>query len=98
MKLSGGKGATVRLTYAENLFDEKKQRGNRNELAGKQILGIKDVYLLDGGADRMFKPLWFRAFRFVQIDIQTLAEPLVLHDYYNVFWAAPLEKKAVFQA
>jgi alpha-L-rhamnosidase len=98
LKLSGGKGATVRLTYAENLFDEKKQRGNRNELTGKQILGIKDVYLLDGGADRVYKPLWFRAFRFVQIDVQTLAEPLVLHDYYNVFWAAPLEKKAVFQA
>jgi alpha-L-rhamnosidase len=98
MKLSGGKNASIRLTYAENMFDAKRQRGNRNDLNGKIMLGIKDTYILDGGKDRMFKPLWLRTFRFIQVEIQTQSEPLILQDYYNVYWSAPLEKIANFQS
>jgi len=45
LAVSGGRGATIRLTYAEALYDAKGQKGNRNEIAGKHIEGMSDEFL-----------------------------------------------------
>jgi hypothetical protein len=37
LTVTDGRGATVRLTYAEALIDDKGEKGNRNEIAGKHI-------------------------------------------------------------
>src|SRR5882724_8457410 len=42
LTVSDGRDATIRLTYAEALFDDKGPKGNRNEIAGKHIEGIFD--------------------------------------------------------
>ncbi|MDF0545851.1 family 78 glycoside hydrolase catalytic domain [Sphingobium sp. H39-3-25] len=98
LKASGGKGATAMLTYAEALFDAKGEKGNRNDIAGKSIRGLRDHILFDGSADREFRPLWLRAFRYVELDIQTGDEPLRIQDFHSIFTAYPFTEKASFSS
>jgi alpha-L-rhamnosidase len=95
---SGGKGATAVLTFAEGLFDAKGHKGNRDDIAGKTIIGIKDRIVFDGGERRRFQTLWFRTWRYVQMDIETGAEPLTLDDMNAVFTAYPFQQRAAFSS
>ncbi len=52
LTVSGGAKSTIRLTYAEALVDSKGEKGNRNEIAGKHIVGIYDEFLPDGSQKR----------------------------------------------
>ncbi|RYF92777.1 MAG: alpha-L-rhamnosidase, partial [Chitinophagaceae bacterium] len=94
--VSGGKGASVTLTYAEALFDNKRVKGNRNEIDQKEIIGNYDIFLPDGGKNRLFRPLWLRTYRYLQIDITTAGEALTINDFYGKFSAYPFEVKASF--
>ncbi len=94
--VSGGKGGSVKLTYAEALFDSKRVKGNRNEIDGKEIMGNYDIFLPDGGRDRLFRPLWLRTYRYLQLDITTGSEAMVINDLYGKFSAYPFEVKASF--
>ncbi len=98
LALSGGKGAKVTLTYAESLYypEGNHNKGNRNEISGKTIKGMQDIFLPDGGVDRNFSPLWFRTYRYVQVDIVTGNEPLVLLDFYGRYRGYPLAEKGSF--
>ncbi len=97
MIVSGGKDAIIQAMYAENLIVEHKSpKGNRNEIDGKYMVGIKDIFVSEGGKNRMFKPTYIRTFRYIQLDIETFSEPLVIENYYHVECRAPLEKKASF--
>ena len=98
LEASGGGGATLTLTYAESLFDEQGQKGNRDEIEGKTIRGIRDRMVFDGGARRRFQPLWFRTYRYVQLDAETGDEPLRLHDLHGIFTAYPFEQHAAFES
>lgn len=93
---SGGRGATATLTYAEGLYDAQNHKGNRDEIAGKTIKGLKDRIIFDGGAARRFQSLWLRTWRYVQIDIQTAGDPLRLDDVHGVFTAYPFQQRAGF--
>lgn len=93
----GGRGARVTLTYSEALFQDH-QKGNRNETEGKKILGIEDRFLPDGGTHRLFRPLWWRTFRYLQIDVETRSEPLVLEDLRGQFTAYPFQVRASFES
>lgn len=98
-RLSGGKGSRIKITYSEALYDSTGQKGNRNEVAGKEILGYYDVLVPDGRQQPVdVGTLWLRTFRFVQLDITTADEPLQLHELYNDFCAYPFEMKARFDA
>jgi alpha-L-rhamnosidase len=96
--VSGGKGSTIRLTYSESLFDSKGLKGNRNEIEGKSILGYSDYFLPDGKSDRLFRPLWFRTWRYLQMEIETRDEPLQLNSFSSEFTAYPLKENAVFES
>jgi alpha-L-rhamnosidase len=96
--LSGGKDANIHIGYAENLYSADRTKGNRNDIKGKHFIGIRDVYVPDGGIQRLFRPLYHRSFRFIQVEIQTKDEPLILNDFYNVFTAAPLQLKSKFKS
>jgi len=93
----GGRGATVTITYAEALW-KGREKGNRNETEGKEILGYSDEFRPDGGADRIFRTLYWRTFRYLQLDITTGNEPLVLEDLRAVFTAYPFTKRAAFKS
>lgn len=96
LKVSGGKGAEIKLTYAEALFDNKGRKGNRNEVEGKSIRGLYDIFYTDGGKDRDFSPLWVRTWRYIQLDVKTQDDPLKLDDMYGIFSAYPFDHKATF--
>src|SRR3984957_3312021 len=95
---SGGAGASVRLKYAEALLDAKDEKGNRNEIEGKHIVGIYDEFILDGKNDRVYQPLVWRTWRYLQIDVTTANEPLTLSHLQSWFSAFPFEEKAKFES
>lgn len=95
---SGGDGGLVKITYAESLFDSKGLKGNRNQVEDKKIKGYYDVFLPDGGKNRLFRPLWIRTFRYIQFDITTGEKPLVLNKLSSIFTAYPLEQKGSFMS
>jgi len=101
---SGGAGSVVRLSYEEALFREpdvqwdRLIKGNRNDI---KKCGIRsnyryDEFLPDGGKSRLFSPFWWRPFRFIQVDIQTGAEPLTVEDLRIVETGYPFEARAKF--
>ena len=98
MVVSQGKDARIQAMYAENMIVKNHApKGNRNDIDGKFMVGIKDVFIPDGGKNRLFKPTYIRAFRFIQLDIETLNEPLVIENYTHVACNAPIELKAKFE-
>ncbi|MBK8882016.1 MAG: hypothetical protein IPN67_06390 [Bacteroidales bacterium] len=95
--VSGGENSLIRVMYSENLIiDNKSPKGNRNDIDGKRMVGLKDIFIPDGGSNRLFKPSYIRAFRYIQLDIETSSEPLTINSYYNMDCKAPLELKASF--
>jgi len=95
--VGGGRGATITLAHAESLY-KGQEKGNRNETEGKEMRGYEDRYRADGGRHRLFRPLWWRTFRYLQIDVKTGAEPLVLEDIRGLFTAYPFEQRARFES
>ncbi len=100
LRFSGGKGASIEVGYAESLFEDpkKRQKGDRNEIKGKEWLGSFDLIVADGGEQRIYRPLWFRTFRYLRLKIQTADEPLVLRDVSYESVAYPFEETAEFEA
>ena len=95
--VSGGRGSTITLTYAEALWKDGR-KGNRNVTEGKKIEGYQDEFLPDGGSHRMFRPLWWRTYRYLQLDIRTGSDPLVLNDLRGMFTAYPFIMRAKFNS
>lgn len=98
LTVSGGKGARIKLTYAEALYDDKHHKGDRDEVAGRNAAGLSDVFLPDGGAHRTFEPLWWRTWRYLALDITTGDEPLTLESLKANFTTYPFEERAKFEA
>jgi hypothetical protein len=98
LTVSGGKGARIRLTYAEALYDKNQHKGDRDEVGDRAALGMTDSFLPDGGAHRWFQPLWWRTWRYLDLDIQTAGEPLELESLTAQFTAYPFEERARFQS
>ncbi len=94
LTVSAGKDAVIKLTYSEALYDSQGNKGNRNEIDGRHIDGIQDEFVSDGGARRSFQPLWWRTWRYLQLDITTKEEPLNLDSLKAWFSAYPFEEKA----
>ncbi len=97
LKVSGGKDSKIRITYAEAMVDDNFQKVERNRAKGLQCKGLYDIFIPDGGANRVFKPLWYRTFRFVQLEIETAEEPLIIHDFNFLSSAYPFELRASFE-
>ena len=94
--VSGGKGSNLKISYAEALLDKNGKKGNRNEIEGRTLKGNYDIFMPDGGNKRHFRPLWFRGFRYVQMDITTGAQPLIIDDFYSTYTGYPFVPKASF--
>jgi alpha-L-rhamnosidase len=98
LETTGGAGSTVSLTYAEALTDAQGRKGNRDQIDGKTIAGVKDVFRPDGGGRRRFQTLWFRTYRYVQVDIETGDQPLRIHDLHGIYTAYPFELRGRFES
>ena len=108
MIFSKGKNANIKITYAEALFFKNSkeriahkgwEKGHRNkDWDKKEIRGIYDVVIADGGDKRKYQPLAMRTYRFVQLDIETQEEALTIDDFYGMFTGYPLQEKAQFKS
>jgi len=96
LKVSGGAGSQIKLIYAESLRNEDLTKGNRHEIEGKSILGFHDIFVPDGGENRTFQTLWLRSFRYIQLEIETGDDPLIIHDMYGIFTGYPFEERGKF--
>ena len=98
LETSGGAGSSVALVYAEALKDAQGNKGNRDEVEGKSIAGVRDEFRPDGGERRRYQTLWFRTYRYVQLEVETADEPLRLHDLHGIFVGYPFELVARFDS
>jgi hypothetical protein len=101
LRTSRGKGATITLKYAEALYQPAewvRDKGNRNEVAGKRFVGYFDQFLPDGGTDRLFRPLYWRTWRYLQLIVETGDEPLDLLDITGEYCAYPFTSNSSFAA
>lgn len=103
--VSKGKKSSIELIYSEALFDKKIAENpldpafgklHRDSINGLIINGNADIFLPDGGEKRLFRPLWFRCYRYLQIDIETKDESLIIHDFKGIYTGYPLFQKAKF--
>ncbi|HYK44258.1 MAG TPA: alpha-L-rhamnosidase N-terminal domain-containing protein [Parafilimonas sp.] len=107
LKFGKGKKADVSLTYAEALFinegDSKNwraqnQKGNRNEVEGKRMVGLKDEVISNGKEHQSFTALAWRCYRYVALDITTHDEPLLVQDIYGLYTGYPFTMNARFES
>lgn len=105
---SKGNNSEIKITYAEALLKDVSPdenisdgnlnlvdlKGNRNDIEGKSIAGYYDILLPDGGENRFYKPLSRRTYRFIELEISTKEEALILENYHGVFTGYPFEEKA----
>ena len=99
LTVSGGAGAQVKLTYVEALYDAQRQRlGDRAAIGDRRALGLTDTFLPDGGANRTFAPLWWRGWRFAELDIQTGEAPLTLERFEAFETGYPFVQRARFHS
>jgi len=102
LTVSGGASAIIRLGYAEALYQPMApgsgamEKGNRNEIEGKQFVGARDRFIADGGPRRTFRPLWWRAYRYLELDIETRGEPLTVEDLRATYVGFPFARRAQF--
>ena len=96
LTVKGGAGSRIRIHYQESLFDPDGHKGNRNRWEGKQMKGIYDVFLPDGG-ERLFEPLWIRVFRYVKLTIDTGDDSLQVQGFRNLFTAYPFLQTGSFR-
>jgi hypothetical protein len=96
VETSRGAGAAMAIIYAEGLRDASGAKGDRNAIAGKTIVGVRDSLRFDGGSRRRYRTLWFRNFRYVQLTIATGAEPLIIHDVHGVATRYPYVERGKF--
>jgi len=98
LRVSGGRDASCRLTYAEALVDESGMKGNRDETDGREIHGMQDEFIADGGKDRVFSTLNFRTYRYLELQVRTKDEALRVEDFLGVATGYPFEEKGSFSS
>ncbi|MEP2239525.1 MAG: hypothetical protein ABJI22_14255 [Maribacter sp.] len=80
---SKGKSAIIVIKYAENLFGDNNEKGDRDDLENKKLLGYYDEVISNGEANQKFIPNWMRTFRFIEFEIETKDQELVLEKFVN---------------
>ncbi len=105
LQFDKGKDADISLTYAEALYINEpdssdwraqNQKGNRNEIEGRHIVGVKDEIISNGDMHQGFTALTFRTYRYVALDITTQNEALVLNDFYGMYTGYPFKLNSNF--
>jgi len=107
LTITGGKGSHITFTYSEALYDDKKHKGDRDSAEysdsngvkhARRALGLADSFLPDGGQHRVFMPLWWRTWRYLDLDITTGSDPLKLESLKAYFTAYPFQERAKFES
>jgi hypothetical protein len=97
LQVSGGKDAVIRLEYGEALYDSERKKGDRSLVGDRQVVGFFDTFIADGN-QRSFAPLWWRTFRFIEIEVSTADEPLLLRGLRVDETGYPFDQVARFKS
>ena len=97
LNVSRGKDSKIHVTYAEALVNSDMQKVNRTRMDGLQCRGLYDIFNTDGGENRQFKPLWYRTFKYIKLEIETKDDPLHLHDFYFLTASYPFVLRSSFE-
>jgi len=99
LELEGGRGAQVRIHWAESLYDDREgdAKGHRDQVDGKWFRGVGDAFTTDGGKGRRFSTLWWEAGRYLEIEVATATEPLTITRLGLCETRYPLEQEAAFR-
>ena len=95
--LAHGAGATLRVSYSEALYDENRKKADRDLVGDRRLLGICDTFKPDG-PPRVFAPLWWRTFRFIELEVSAGAEPVMLRALRLHETGYPFQQVARFQS
>ncbi len=101
VRLSGGRGSRLTVGWAEALFLDASGRakGQRDEVEGRTFIALcHDVILPDGGEQRQYEPLWWRAGRFVELLVETGEQPLTIEAFGLLETRYPLEMESHFSS
>lgn len=104
LTVSGGKGASIRLRWAEALFEQNQPagapwpvKGHRDEINGKVFTGYGDTFLPDGARRTFVPPLW-RPGRYLELLVVTAAEGVELEDLTLLETHYPLDITGRFES
>ncbi|MDR1402240.1 MAG: alpha-L-rhamnosidase N-terminal domain-containing protein [Tannerellaceae bacterium] len=105
---SRGKDAEITIGYAEALYENRRAattksydlytKGHRDVVDGKLFMGYEDKVIADGSENRNFTTLWWRTWRYVDVQVSTASEALVIDDLYGIFSAYPFKNEYTFTA
>lgn len=90
---SGGNKARIELVSCEAPVNTDGQKGNRDIIEGCILPGQGDLIICDGGKNRTWSPPWMRAFRYLELEIQTQDENLEINAVEFMRTNFPLENK-----
>lgn len=97
LDISGGRDASIEMTYAEALYDANGEKGNRNDITGRHIQGLHDRIISDGQA-RTYRSLWWRTWRYIQIEVKTGDAPLTIERLRGFYTAYPFKAVGQFDS
>lgn len=106
LSLNGGAGTTIKILQSEGYVQPKDPRATMYSLPKKAdrldkvngyLDGFIDTYQVAGlgkkGSEEIYEPFWFRTFRFIQLEIETAEEPLIIESFDYQETGYPLEVK-----
>jgi hypothetical protein len=83
IRLGASAGATVSVRWAESLFEDPdfQTKGRRDLVEGKYFFGIGDKFLAAGTRATECGPIFWRAGRYLQIEVETQEAPLTIERF-----------------
>ncbi|OHB56925.1 MAG: hypothetical protein A2Y12_19620 [Planctomycetes bacterium GWF2_42_9] len=99
LTVTGGKDASISLTYQEALQsnEDVRSKGNRNEIGNRILIGITDHFLLADREHVVLEPFCYRCWRYIELDIETSDQALIIENLSYRSTGYPLELKAEFE-
>lgn len=105
LTFSAGKNAVIRMKYAESLYADDPllhgiyaNKGNRNEFDGKFLVGFNDEIITNGNPNQIWTAQLFRTFRYIQMNIETQDEPLIINEFMAYATGYSFVKKSNFNS
>lgn len=109
LALTGGTGSEVRILTSEcyayepenTSFMAMPRKGDRTDSVHGRLYGFTDTYRPGGFGSKaqpeVYEPYWFRTFRFIQLDIETGAEPLFIEQFDYIETGYPLNAQTTVE-
>jgi hypothetical protein len=97
--VSGGRGARIAIKTIEGPRGPKKYgpKPHRDKIEGALMLGPQDRWTTDGGTARLLRPLFWRTFRYLELEVEAQAEPLHIDSIRSVYTGYPFQRVARFE-